>query len=157
MAPAPAAFTRQKVYHRLPSPEDASAAGMGGHGTSSCAQGSCKKSIPLVRLALFYVVVLGFGPNLAAFGPKLDLTFDMTPWSETKICVQFGPDILEILFETNAGLNRNAVGIRQVPGHSSPDYIFFWGQYPLSARASRTRMNGGARNAVENNASEDSR
>ena len=39
------------------------------------AQGSCKKSILLVRLALFCVMVHGFGPNLAAFGPKLDLTF----------------------------------------------------------------------------------
>ena len=33
---------------------------------------SCKKSILLVRLALFCVMVHGFGPNLAAFGPKLD-------------------------------------------------------------------------------------
>jgi len=39
---------------------------------TSCAQGSCKKSILLVRLALFCVMVRGFGPNLAAFGPKLD-------------------------------------------------------------------------------------
>jgi hypothetical protein len=39
---------------------------------TSCAQGSCKKSILLVRLALFCVMVHGFGPNLAAFGPKLD-------------------------------------------------------------------------------------
>ncbi len=42
---------------------------------TSCAQGSCKKSILLARLALFYVMVHGFGPNLAVFGPKLDLTF----------------------------------------------------------------------------------
>ena len=39
---------------------------------TSCAQGSCKKSILLVRLALFYVMVYGFGPNLAVVGPKLD-------------------------------------------------------------------------------------
>jgi hypothetical protein len=39
---------------------------------ASCAQGSCKKSILLVRLALFYVVVHRFGPNLAVLGPKLD-------------------------------------------------------------------------------------
>jgi len=39
---------------------------------TSCAQGSCKKSILLVRPALFYVMVHGFGPDLAAFGPKLD-------------------------------------------------------------------------------------
>jgi len=32
---------------------------------ASCAQGSCKKSILLVRLALFYVMVHGFGSNLA--------------------------------------------------------------------------------------------
>jgi hypothetical protein len=38
---------------------------------ASCAQGSCKKSILLVRLALFCVMVLGFGPNSAVFGPKL--------------------------------------------------------------------------------------
>jgi hypothetical protein len=37
---------------------------------TSCAQGNCKKSISLVRLALFCVMVLGFGPNLSAFGPK---------------------------------------------------------------------------------------
>ncbi len=42
---------------------------------ASCAQGSGKKSILLVRLALFYVMVHGFGPNLAVVGPKLDLTF----------------------------------------------------------------------------------
>ena len=42
---------------------------------TSCAQGSCKKSILLVRLALFCVVVHGFGPNSAVVGPKLDLTF----------------------------------------------------------------------------------
>jgi hypothetical protein len=39
---------------------------------TSCAQGSCKKSILLVRLALFCVMVHGFGPNLAVVGPKLD-------------------------------------------------------------------------------------
>jgi len=42
---------------------------------ASCAQGSCKKSILLVRLALFYVMLHGFGPNLAVFGPKLDPSF----------------------------------------------------------------------------------
>ena len=42
---------------------------------ASCAQGSRKKSILLVRLALFYVMVHGFGPNLAVVGPKLDLSF----------------------------------------------------------------------------------
>ena len=42
---------------------------------TSCAQGSCKKSILLVRLALFCVTVHGFGPNSAVFGPKLDPTF----------------------------------------------------------------------------------
>ena len=45
---------------------------------TSCAQGSCKKSISLVRLALFCVVVLGFGPNSSTSGPKLDLTFRAT-------------------------------------------------------------------------------
>jgi hypothetical protein len=39
---------------------------------ASCAQGSRKKSILLVRLALFGVMVHGFGPNLAVVGPKLD-------------------------------------------------------------------------------------
>ena len=43
--------------------------------TASYLQGSCKKSILLVRLALFYVMVHGFGPNLAVVGPKLDPTF----------------------------------------------------------------------------------
>jgi hypothetical protein len=42
---------------------------------TSCAQGSCKKSILLVRLALFCVMVHGFGPNSAVVGPKLDPTF----------------------------------------------------------------------------------
>ena len=42
---------------------------------ASCAQGSCKKSILLVRLALFCVMVHGFGPNLAVVGPKLDPSF----------------------------------------------------------------------------------
>ncbi len=37
---------------------------------TSCAQGNCKKSISLVRLALFCVMVPGFGPNLSALGPK---------------------------------------------------------------------------------------
>jgi hypothetical protein len=31
---------------------------------TSCAQGSCKESISLVRPALFYVMLYGFGPNL---------------------------------------------------------------------------------------------
>ena len=42
---------------------------------TSCAQGNCKKSISLVRLALFCVMVLGFGPNLSAFGPKWTQVF----------------------------------------------------------------------------------
>ena len=42
---------------------------------TSCAQGSCKKSILLARLALFCVMVHGFGPSLAVFGPKLDPIF----------------------------------------------------------------------------------
>ena len=42
---------------------------------ASCAQGSCRKSILLVRLALFCVMVHGFGPNLAVVGPKLDPSF----------------------------------------------------------------------------------
>jgi hypothetical protein len=44
---------------------------------ASCAQGSCKKSILLVRLALFYVMLHGFGPNSAAFGLKLDPSFSL--------------------------------------------------------------------------------
>src|ERR1700683_2150821 len=44
---------------------------------ASCAQGSCKKSILLVRLALFYVMVHGFGPDLAVVGPKLDPSFSL--------------------------------------------------------------------------------
>ena len=44
---------------------------------ASCAQGSCKKSILLVRLALFFVMVHGFGPNLAVLGPKLDPSFSL--------------------------------------------------------------------------------
>ncbi len=46
---------------------------------TSCAQGSCKKSILLVRLALFYVMVHGFGPNLAIVGPKLVPSFGVNP------------------------------------------------------------------------------
>jgi len=42
---------------------------------TSCAQGSCKKSISLVRLALFCVMALGFRPNLSAFGPKWTQVF----------------------------------------------------------------------------------
>jgi hypothetical protein len=37
-------------------------------------QGRRKKSILLVRLALFCVMVHGFGPNLAVVGPKLNPT-----------------------------------------------------------------------------------
>jgi hypothetical protein len=44
---------------------------------TSCAQGSCKKSILSVRLALFCVMVDGFGPNLAVVGPKLDPNFSL--------------------------------------------------------------------------------
>jgi len=50
---------------------------------TSCAQGSRKKSILLARLALFCVMVLGFGPNSAAFGPKLDPSFRLHPSDET--------------------------------------------------------------------------
>ncbi len=42
---------------------------------ASCAQGSSRKSILLVRLALFYVMVHGFGPHLAVHGPKLVPSF----------------------------------------------------------------------------------
>ncbi len=38
---------------------------------ASGAQPSDRNAILLVRLALFYVTVLGFGPNSSAFGPKL--------------------------------------------------------------------------------------
>lgn len=37
---------------------------------TSCAQGSRKKSILLVRLAQFYVMAHGFGPKFAVVGPK---------------------------------------------------------------------------------------
>ena len=40
-----------------------------------CLQRRERKSISLVRLVLFCVVVPGFGRNLAAFGPKLDPNF----------------------------------------------------------------------------------
>jgi hypothetical protein len=43
---------------------------------ASCAQGSCKKSILLARLALFYVKVHGLGHNMAILGPILDPSFD---------------------------------------------------------------------------------
>jgi hypothetical protein len=42
---------------------------------TSCAQGNNRNTILLTRLALFCVVVPGFGPNLALVGPMLDLTF----------------------------------------------------------------------------------
>src|SRR5271168_3593193 len=51
---------------------------------TSCAQGSCKKSILLVRLALFRVMVLGSGPSLEAIGPKLDPSFGLNPCYETR-------------------------------------------------------------------------
>src|SRR5580704_17214879 len=51
---------------------------------TSRAQGSRKKSILLVRLALFYVIVHGFGPNLAVVGPKLDPILGLNPCYETK-------------------------------------------------------------------------
>jgi hypothetical protein len=50
---------------------------------ASCAQGSCKKSILLARLALFYVMVHGFGPNSAVVGPKLDPSFGVNPLGGT--------------------------------------------------------------------------
>jgi hypothetical protein len=37
-----------------------------------CLQSDETKSILLVRLVLFCILVRGFGPNLSAFGPKLD-------------------------------------------------------------------------------------
>jgi len=46
---------------------------------ASCAQGSCRKSILLVRLALFYVTLHGFGANSAVVGPKLDPSFPLRP------------------------------------------------------------------------------
>jgi len=45
---------------------------------TSCAQGNCKNSISLVRLALFCVMALGFGPNLSTFGPKWTQVFSQT-------------------------------------------------------------------------------
>ena len=46
---------------------------------ASCAQGSDRNAILLVRLALFYVTVLSFGPNSSTFGPKLDPSFEVNP------------------------------------------------------------------------------
>ena len=46
---------------------------------ASCAQGSSRNAINLVRLALFYVIVQGLGPSLSAFGPKLDPTYGVNP------------------------------------------------------------------------------
>jgi hypothetical protein len=43
-----------------------------------CAQGSERISILLARLAFLYIVVQGFGPSLAAAGPKLDPS--VLPW-----------------------------------------------------------------------------
>ena len=48
---------------------------------ASCLEGNRRKSILLVRLVLFCVLVLGFSPLLAAIGPKLDLTFGGEPLS----------------------------------------------------------------------------
>ncbi|MGI0134542.1 MAG: hypothetical protein ACREBW_06265, partial [Candidatus Micrarchaeaceae archaeon] len=45
------------------------------------AQGNCKKSISLVRLALFCVMVCGLGPNLAALGPKWTQVFSRN-WAD---------------------------------------------------------------------------
>jgi hypothetical protein len=39
----------------------------------------------LVRLALFYVMVHGFGPNLADVGPKLDPSFGVLPDARQKV------------------------------------------------------------------------
>jgi hypothetical protein len=51
---------------------------------TSCVQRSCKESILLVRLALFCVMVHGFGPDLAVFGPKLDPSF----WRARPCCAR---------------------------------------------------------------------
>jgi hypothetical protein len=37
---------------------------------ASCTQGRRKNAIGLARLALFYVIVDGFRPNLSVFGPN---------------------------------------------------------------------------------------
>src|SRR5438128_4655531 len=65
---------------------------------ASCAQGNCKKSISLVRLALFCVMVLGFGANLSALGPKWTQVFSRN-WadgrqarSEKISCLHIGTD-----------------------------------------------------------------
>jgi hypothetical protein len=42
---------------------------------TSCVTDSIRITILLARLALFCVMVLGYGPNSAAFGPKLDPSF----------------------------------------------------------------------------------
>jgi hypothetical protein len=47
-----------------------------------CAQGSDRNTISLARLAFLYVVVHGFGPSLAASGPKLDPSFNSS-WRST--------------------------------------------------------------------------
>src|SRR5712692_3261922 len=44
---------------------------------TSCAQSSCRKSTLMVRLALFCVMVHGFGPNLAVVEPKMDPSFSL--------------------------------------------------------------------------------
>jgi len=51
---------------------------------TSCAQGSCKNSILLARLALCCVIVLGFGPKLALLRLKLDPSFGLAPDGETR-------------------------------------------------------------------------
>jgi hypothetical protein len=60
---------------------------------TSCAQGSCKKSILLVRLALFYVMVHGFGPNLAVVGPNFAIRQTAGRRGREKIsCRRMGTD-----------------------------------------------------------------
>jgi hypothetical protein len=49
-----------------------------------CLQRQERKSISLVRLVLFCVVVSGFGADLSHNGPKLDPSCDVTPSVVTK-------------------------------------------------------------------------
>src|SRR5262249_19901998 len=60
---------------RLVGPGAGSSEDEGHEEGTRCAAGNCKKSISLVRLALFCVLVPGFGPNLSAFGPKWTQVF----------------------------------------------------------------------------------
>jgi len=99
---------------------------------ASAVTGSCNKSILLVRLALFCVMVHGFGPNLAVVGPKLDPILWGEPLRWHNFGTFDGEDLRPIHQEVGAMLSQS---YRRPCGHPNMPVQNGWpvGQFQLNA------------------------